>query len=71
MMSPATAQRLLTDPEVKELFEQLRKELFMQFSTMPATDQAGLTLCRMKLEGLDWFQGRLTSLAHDFTRQRK
>lgn len=70
-MTPATAHRLLNDPEVKELFEALRVEMFREFSTLSPLDPSALTACRMKLEGLNWFQGRLNSLAHDFTRQTK
>lgn len=70
-MTPATAHRLINDTEVKALLSSIRQEIYAEFATCKATDQESLIACRMKLEGVDWFQGRLNSLAHDFTRQIK
>lgn len=70
-MQPSTAHRLLNDPEFKELMEEFRRVVFREFAQTEPTDTANLTACRMRLDALDWMQGRLTNLAHDFTRQTK
>lgn len=69
-MNPSTAHRLINDPEVKELLIDLRKEVYTEFASTDPADLPGLTACRQRLDGIDRFQARLTSLAHDFTRQK-
>lgn len=70
-MKPSTAHRLITDPEVQELLTGLRKEVYVDFAKTDPTDQAGLTACRLRLDGIDRFQGRLNTLAHSFSRDNK
>lgn len=64
-MRPATAARLMSEPEFDGLFDELRQEYLEEFGRTPLTQTDTMVRIRMQIQCLESLKGRIESLAHD------
>ena len=70
-MRDNTAARLLNDPEVKALLDEMRQDIKNDWARTPVTNTEAMVALRMQLNAIDGFASQLATRAHDYERKKQ